>query len=140
MSISQRASSEQGLTMARRPKHKMLTTIPSKFDPNFIERLNRNYTLAKIVQARRDELIEHCGGTPSYVQHSLIKRALWLELIIEAQEQKFANAEVTDVGAFTQASNTLLGIYKILRITPEAKKVPRALEYAASLAAKGSDS
>ncbi len=102
--------------MARRPKQKMLTAVPTKkFDPDFIEKLSRRYSLARIVQARRDALEAHCGGAGlSYVQRSLVKRTVWLELLTETYELKVANGEEVDVGALTQLNNTLKGLYKDL--------------------------
>lgn len=112
--------------MARKPKQKMLTQLPVKFDPNFIERLSRRYSLARIVQARREALEAHCGGGDlSYVQLSLIKRTVWLELLTESYEQKVASGEPVDVGALTQLNNTLKGLYKDLGIKPTARPITR---------------
>jgi hypothetical protein len=109
--------------MARKPKQKLLTAVPAKFDPNFIERLNRNYSLAHVVLERREALEAHLGGTLSYVQQSLVKRCIWIELLAEVYEQKIANGEEIDVGALTQINNTLKGLYKDIGIKPTAKPV-----------------
>ena len=100
--------------MARRPKQKMLTALPGKFRPDFIDRLNRNYALAKVLLARREALRAHVGGDTSYVQERLITRCLWLELLTERYEQKLADGLEVDVGALTQLNNTLKGLYKDL--------------------------
>lgn len=107
--------------VARRGKQKMLTAVPGSFDPNFIERLSNRYALTRIVRERKDALEAHVGGDPSYVQQSLIKRALWLELITESYEQKFAEGGTTDVGALAQLGNTLKGYYKDLGISRTAR-------------------
>lgn len=109
--------------MARRGKQKLLTDVPQKFDPDFIDRLNRNYRLAHIVQERRDALVAHCGGTPSYTQQGQIKRLIWLELITESIEQRFANGEQIDIGALTQLNNSIKGLYKDLGLRPTLKPV-----------------
>lgn len=109
--------------MARRPKQKLLTQIPVRFDPDFIERLSKRYSLTRIVQSRRDALEAHCGGDLSYIQHSLIKRTVWLELLTESYEQKVAAGEQVDVGALTQLNNSLKGLYKDLGIKPTARPV-----------------
>lgn len=109
--------------MARRPKQKLLTQLPAKFDPNFIDRLSKRYSLARVVQARREALEAHCGGDPSYVQRSLVKRTVWLELLTESYEQKVAAGETVDVGALTQLNNTLKGLYKDLGIRPTARPI-----------------
>jgi hypothetical protein len=118
--------------VARRAKQKMLTAVPGSFDPNFIERLSGRYAMTGIVRDRREALTAHCGGNPSYVQASLIKRTLWLELIVESMEQKFASGEPVDIGALTQAGNTLKGYYKDLGIAPTAKPTRRLHEHMAA--------
>jgi hypothetical protein len=103
----------------------MLTTVPQRFDPNFIERLNRNYSLTQIVLARREALEAHCGGDLSYVQKGLVKRIIWLELLAESYEQKVANGEQIDVGALTQITNTLKGLYKDVGIKATTRPARR---------------
>ena len=126
--ISHQTGSNDGAsTMARRPKQKLLTSIPGKFYPDFIDRLNGNYAITEIIRARREALIAHCGGGADgvdigYVKHSLIKRTIWLELIAETYEQRFVIGEEIDIGALTQVNNTLKGLYKDLQLDPEKQK------------------
>jgi hypothetical protein len=122
--------------MARKPKQKLLTQLPVKFDPDFIERLSKRYSLARIVQARREALEAHCGGDLSYVQRSLVKRTVWLELLTESYEQRVASGEQIDVGALTQLNNTLKGLYKDLGIKPTARPVQTLDQLRAELAAE----
>ena len=114
--------------MARRPKQKLLTAVPGSFDPNFIDRLSGRYALTAVVRTRREALEAHCGGDPSYVQAALIKRVLWLELIVESLEQRFATGEQVDIGAITQLGNTLKGYYKDLGIQRTARPAGSALQ------------
>jgi hypothetical protein len=108
--------------MARKPKQKLLTQLPTKFDPDFIDRLSKRYSLTRVVQERRAALEAHCGGGAlSYVQISLIKRTIWLELLTESYEQKVASGQEVDVGALTQLNNTLKGLYKDLGIERTAR-------------------
>lgn len=111
--------------MARRPKQKMLAGLPQKFRPDFIDRLNRNYALARTLYERRDALRAHVGGNPGYIEERLITRTLWLELLTEQYEQKVATGEAVDVGALTQLNNTLKGLYKDLGLKPTAHNVER---------------
>jgi hypothetical protein len=115
----------EGVPMARRGKQKLLTAVPGSFDPNFIDRLSGRYALTAVVRERREALEAHCGGNPSYVQASLIKRVLWLELIVESYEQRFAAGEQVDIGAITQLGNTLKGYYKDFGIQRTARPVGR---------------
>jgi hypothetical protein len=109
--------------MARRAKQKILVAVPAKFDPDFIEKLSKRFTLTRVVRERRDALEQHVGGDLTCIQHSLIKRTVWLELITETYEQKFVNGEDVDVGAITQLTNSLKGLYKDLGIKASPKPV-----------------
>jgi hypothetical protein len=109
--------------MARKPRQKLLTSVPTKFDPDFIDRLSKRYSLARVVQDRRAALEAHCGGDLSYVQRSLVKRLVWLELLTETYEQRVANGEEVDVGALTQLNNTLKGLYKDVGLKRTARPV-----------------
>ena len=111
--------------MARRGKQKLLTAVPGSFDPNFIDRLSRRYTLTRVVRERREALEAHVGANPSYVQQSLIKRALWLELILESYEQKFAAGDEVNIAAISQLGNTLKGYFRDLGIKPTPKAAQR---------------
>jgi hypothetical protein len=113
----------KGTLVARRPKQKMLTQLPQRFDPNFADRLSRRYSLAGVVLARRVELETHLGGAEalSYVERGLVKRTLWLELLIERYEQQVANGEAVDIGAITQLNNSLKGLYKDLGLKRRTK-------------------
>jgi len=123
----------QGATrMARRPKQKLLTSIPTQFYPDFIERLNGNYAMTQIIRDRRTALEAHCGGDIGYVKESLIKRLIWLELITETYEQRFASGQEVDIGALTQLNNTLKGLYKDLGLKPTERKTDSLGNYMAA--------
>lgn len=122
--------------MARKPKQKLLTQLPAKFDPDFMDRLSKRYSLARVVQARREALEAHVGGDPSYVQRSLVKRTVWLELLTESYEQKVAAGEQIDVGALTQLNNTLKGLYKDLGMRPTARPIETLREAMRALEAE----
>ncbi|MGC8519281.1 MAG: hypothetical protein ACP5P4_12260 [Steroidobacteraceae bacterium] len=87
-----------------------------------MDRLSKRYAIARVVMARRDALEAHCGGDLSYVQRSLIKRTIWLELLVESYEQRVAAGAEVDIGAITQLNNTLKGLYKDLGIQRTARR------------------
>lgn len=110
--------------MARRPKQKMLTSVSLKeCGLDFMDRLNGNYSATHIIRERRAALEEHLGGRQSlsYVQQALIKRVLWLEILVEHYEQKVASGGEVDIGAITQLNNTLKGHYKDLGFASRSK-------------------
>jgi hypothetical protein len=97
------------------------------FDVKFLERLNRNYDLGAVVHERLDELREHVGGSPSPVMESLIRRTVWLELVVQYYEQRFAEGVLDRDGhaIWTQCANTLRGFQKDLGLKAAPKFAQR---------------
>ena len=71
----------------------------------------------------------------SYVQRSLIERALWLEFWIAAQERTLAAGGEVDVGRLTQAGNSLLGLFRTIGLERKSRDVTSLSDYIASKAA-----
>lgn len=118
--------------MARKPKHKALPPPPTDsgiepYDPKFMERLSQNYDLGIVVHDRLGQLREHVGGEPSAVMESLIRRTVWLELVVSYYEQRFAQGHLDRDGhaIWTQCTNTLRGFLKELGLERRMKPVNR---------------
>ena len=111
--------------MGRRAKDKRLATIPPTYTPDFVERLDARTKLARIIPARIEAIEEDLGGRDalSYFRRSLVRRVVWLEAVVETFEQNLASDRVTDLGAYTQAINSLLGIYRQLGLDRKLKTV-----------------
>jgi hypothetical protein len=88
-----------------------------------MERLNQNYDLGGVVHERLDQLREHVGGSPSAVMESLIRRTVWLELVVAYYEQRFAEGHLDRDGhaIWTQCANTLRGFQKDLGLKAAPK-------------------
>jgi len=97
------------------------------FDPKFMERMNQNYDLGWVVHERLDALREHVGGAPSTTQESLIRRTVWLELVVSYYEQRFAEGSLDRDGhaIWTQCSNTLRGFLRDLGLKSAPKSAQR---------------
>jgi len=117
--------------VARDPKDKLLTTVPEKFDPGFVEKMDRRFALSRVVHERIAGLEAHLGGSEclSYVERSLVRRTVWMELITETYEQRFAEGRETDIGALTQLVNALKGLYKDLGLKPVTRPGPDLQSY-----------
>lgn len=122
--------------MARKPNEKLLTKIPDKYDPQFIENLDGRTTLARIIPARRSAIEADMGGADalSYARRSLVKRVVWLECVVETYEQTLAKGGECDLGAYTQAINSLLGLFRLLGLERKQKTVRRLHEHPGSKA------
>ena len=102
------------------------TEIPASYSPDFLEKLDGRSNIAKAITSRLQALETDLGGRDalSYQQRSLIKRAVWMEAIIEQQEAALARGEEVDQGKLTQAVNSLIGLLKTLGLQRVAKQAP----------------
>jgi hypothetical protein len=111
--------------VARKTKDKRLATIPSTYIPNFVERLDARTLLATVIPQRIASIESDLGGAEglSYARRSLVRRVVWLEAVVETFEQNLASDRVTDLGAYTQAINSLLGLYRLLGLERKPRNV-----------------
>jgi hypothetical protein len=93
-----------------------MASIPDRYSPDFAERLDRRTTIAKAIRERIESIESDMGGADSlsHARRSLVRRAVWVEALLENQEQQLACGQSIDIGAHTQALNTLLGLYRTL--------------------------
>lgn len=101
------------------------------FQRGWLDRLDSRYGLSRELRARFDAVCADLGGADrlSYMQRSLIERALWLEHWLATQESSLAKGADFDVGRWVQAANSLQGIFNRLGIERRAKEVPSLTEY-----------
>lgn len=116
-----------------------LQDIPASYASGYLSRLDGRTAVAAEMRARWSQVTDDLGGEASlsYIQKSLVERALWLEWFIAAQERTMAEGGDVDIGRVTQATNTLLGLYRQLGIERRAKDVtpPSLATYLAARAA-----
>ena len=122
--------------MARAKSTKLLAGMPDRYSDNWLSRLDRRTKVARAIMRRIGNLESDAGGAESlsHAKTSLIKRAAFLELILESYELRFANGELVDIGGLTQTLNSLLGLYRLLGVERVARQVPTLQAY---LAGKG---
>jgi hypothetical protein len=108
--------------------------IPEKFTQGWLDQLDGRYTIAQVMRDRYQHFTDDLGGAErlSYAQRSLVERGLWLEYWLAQQEQSLATGDDFDVGKWTQAANSLQGIYSKLGLKRIAKDVPDLGEYLAA--------
>lgn len=107
--------------------------IPDRFAAGYLERLDGRTAIAVEMRARWQSMTDDLGGVDrlSYSQRSLVERALWIEHWIAQQERELAEGriEAFDAGRWTQATNSLLGLYRTLGIERRAKDVTDLASY-----------
>lgn len=109
-------------------KHK---AVPSRYTQGWLTELDGRTSIAAEMRQRFAEVCNDLGGVNSlsYMQRSLVERALWLEYWLASQERELAHGSDFDVGRWVQAANSLQGIYSRLGLHRRAKKVPSLTEY-----------
>jgi hypothetical protein len=96
-----------------------------KYAQRWIETIDLRSSLGKEVRARLTEIQSDLGGAEhlSHAQRSLVHRAIWLELVLEQEEQRIAKGEGCDIGPHVQLVGALVGIYKTLGLKRQARDV-----------------
>lgn len=102
--------------MARGVSTKLTAQLPAAYSPDWLERIDKRTKIWRAILPRIQRLEEDAGGTDTltHAKRSLCRRAAFLELLCEAQELRFTSGEPADVGAYTQAFNSMQGAYKTL--------------------------
>jgi hypothetical protein len=102
-----------------------LTSLPDKFTPDFVERLDKRTAIARGVLGRIREIESDAGGAEnmSHARRSLVRRVMWLECVVESSEQRLAAGEAIDLGSHVQAVNSLMGIYRCLGLERRQRSV-----------------
>ncbi|MBS0374800.1 MAG: hypothetical protein JSR73_09445 [Proteobacteria bacterium] len=114
--------------MARGTSTRLLTTLPDDYRGDWLAKIDKRTKVARAVLTRITELETDAGGPEalSAVRRSLIRHAAWLDGIVESFELRLASGQSLDVGMYTQALNSLLGLYRLLGLERRQRPV-RAL-------------
>jgi hypothetical protein len=106
--------------------------LPVKFQPRFWEDADRRIATVRAVKARYLRLREDAGGGESYQRDLLIQRAVFLSIMLETIEVRASEGGDFEVGVYTQASNTLMGLLKTLGLEKQIKSVTDLKAYVES--------
>ena len=114
-------------------------TVPDRFTAGYIDRLDGRTAVAVDMRARWQQMTADLGGEDrlSYAQRSLVERALWIEFWIAQQERILADGGEADIGRMTQATNSLLGLYRTLGLERRARDVTPSLSQYLAQKAEG---
>lgn len=109
--------------MARGKSVRLLAAIPAKYTPDFMDRLDKRTVLGKAVRERYQAVVSDLGGSEalSTIKHSLVRRFVWFEAMIEGQECRAAAGEPVDIGVWSQLVNSWLGIARMLGLERKAR-------------------
>ena len=119
--------------MAHGKSTKLMATLPDSYSANWLTKLDKRTKIARAVLARIAELESDAGGADalSAARRSLIRHAAWLDAVVDSHELRLAQGEQLDVGAYTQALNSLLGLFRLVGLERRSRKVEGLQAYAA---------
>jgi hypothetical protein len=119
-------------------RQRKMAVIPDKQSPGWLASLDGRTCVAQDMAGRFDEICRDLGGADrlSYMQRSLIERALWIEYWLASQERELAEGREVDTGRYVQAANGLQGIFNRLGLERRARDVtPDLASYIAAKSA-----
>ena len=99
--------------------------ITDKFSHGWIDSLDGRLAIAKDLRERFTELTNDLGGLNvlSYQQRSLVEHVIFLDYWLATQERELIEGREFDVGRWTQAVNSLQGIFSKLGLSRSIKEV-----------------
>jgi len=121
---------------------RLLASIPQKYSPDFIDRLDKRTVLGHAVVARYQAIVNDLGGDEALtnIKRSLVRRFIWFETMIEGMECRAAAGEGVDIGCWTQLTNSWLGIARMLGLERKSRPIRRLHEVMNGTAATGAPS
>jgi hypothetical protein len=119
--------------MARGVSTKLTTQLPEEYSIDWLEHIDKRTKIWQAILPRIQQLEEDAGGAENltHAKRSLVRRAAFLELLCETQELRFTSGAPADVGAYTQAFNSMTGAYRMLGVERKARRTQSLQEYLA---------
>jgi hypothetical protein len=96
-------------------------TIPAQFKPRFWEDSDRRCAVVRAIKRRYEAVKDQCGGNESIQRDMLCQRVVFIATILETQEVQAAEGGELDLGVYTQATNSLIGLLKTLGLEKRIK-------------------
>ena len=123
--------------MARGKSVRLLASIPAKYRPDFIERVDKRTVLGRAVHDRYHAVIADLGGEEalSTIKRSHVRRLVTLESMIEGIECRALAGEDVDAGSWTQLLNSWLGVAGRLGLARQPRTVRTLAQVMAGRAA-----
>jgi hypothetical protein len=120
----------RGTNMKRAEK---LTTLPAKYEPGFLRRMDRRTEISQRLQAAYDTVVRDCGGFRlcSHVKLALIERFIFLEAMLQSWELMIVQnpkAASELIGRWVQASNAIQGLAVKIGIERSPVATPAGLK------------
>ena len=109
-------------------------SLPSQYEPGFIDRLDGRTEVYREISKSYSEVIEDCGGgdSLSHTQLCLIERFVFLEAVLKVWESKIVtdpNMSDSLLGKWVQSLNSLQGLAKNIGLKRVTRRVDSLQSY-----------
>jgi len=102
--------------------------LPTTFEPRFWAGVDGRLAICKEIRRRYHDL-KADTGCDSYQKDLLVQRAIFVALQLESAEVNAMEGKEFDLGRYTQAVNSLLGLLRALGLERKMKEVVNLREY-----------
>lgn len=97
------------------------TKVPEKYDPRFLQTMDRRLRLPRILRQSKDALLADLGGEVSFQENVLVDRIVHLMGLVTEKEMALANGEKLDVSEYLNCINCLSGLLTKVGLKRRAK-------------------
>jgi hypothetical protein len=119
--------------MAGKPgqKSKKVSEVANRYRENFLDSMDGRAEVTRTLRERFSTLTADLGGISnlSYQEHSLCRRIIHLERLIEKDELTLAHNGTIDRHAHFAALNSLSSLFSKLGLRRRAKQIPSLSDY-----------
>lgn len=117
----------------RGQRSELPTDVDPRYTDDFLEAMDGRARVARTLRDRMRALLADLGGPDqlSYMERSLVKRAIHVERLIEKRELTLAHGGTVDDQAYFSGITALSSLFSKLGLKRRAKQLPSLHEYAA---------
>lgn len=119
---------------AKSTKVLSLMDFPRRYTDEFLTTIDKRSSLSVLLRRRLGQLLDDMGGEEnlSYAQRSLARRAIFMEALVQQNEERAANGVEIEPTQHASLINSLIGLYSKVGIERKVKDVVDLKEYIAA--------
>jgi hypothetical protein len=111
-----------------RYKPKRPTTLPARWEPKFLTKLDGRPAHIRTLKKRISRLMDD-AGIESFQKEMLAERAVFMAARLETLEVKAMRGEEIDFGSYTQSVNCFIGLMKSIGLERKIRQVANLRDY-----------
>lgn len=103
------------------------TELPVTFNPKFLDNADGRLQVVRTIRKKVEQLMQDAGGNESTQRAMLVKHTAFLHILLETFETEMAESGRLDLGQFIQATNSLVGLLRMLGLEKRMKNAGTTL-------------